>query len=398
MPGLRLAPVLLVSMLLATTPLQAAPPLWKQLIPTDRVSADPNGTYQLEQTRGPWLIMTATFSGEGAEEQARLLAIELRERYNLSAYTHSMEFDFSDDLEVLSARGQKKTYRRGKQFEEFAVLVGDFPSVDDPVAQQTLRQIKKLEPKTLTGEYNDRTTQNLAGWRALKNMVLAKKDASRKRGPMGHAFVTRNPMLPQEYFVPQGVDSLVARMNEGVEHSLLDCPGKRTIRVATFTAPMKIAGAGQQFLGPSGASKPKKRDSRHPLEIAAESAHKMTVALRALGWEAYEFHDRHESVVTIGSFDEVARQTQDGRQVPLRDVQIIFRTFDAAFPLPKKAEVQPAAYQAETAKAEIISAYKDQLGVQPTGLEPKQLAGVPFDIHPRVMDVPKRTVASVLWK
>ena len=54
------------------------------------------------------------------------------------------------------------------------------------------------------------------------------------RGPMGRAFFTRNPLLPREYFVPKGVDDFVAKMNQGVEHSLLDCPGRYTVQVATF--------------------------------------------------------------------------------------------------------------------------------------------------------------------
>ena len=53
---------------------------------------------------------------------------------------------------------------------------------------------------------------------------------------MGHAFITTNPMLLSDYFVPKGgIDELVLRMNKGVTHSLLDCPGKYTVKVATFT-------------------------------------------------------------------------------------------------------------------------------------------------------------------
>ena len=44
---------------------------------------------------------------------------------------------------------------------------------------------------------------------------------------------------------------------------------------------------------------------RSKLEEAAYNAHLLVVALRKQGVEAYEFHDRHESLVTIGSFDSV---------------------------------------------------------------------------------------------
>ena len=39
-------------------------------------------------------------------------------------------------------------------------------------------------------------------------------------------------MLPKGYFVPKGVDDFVASMNRGVEYSLLDCPGRQTVKVA----------------------------------------------------------------------------------------------------------------------------------------------------------------------
>ena len=41
---------------------------------------------------------------------------------------------------------------------------------------------------------------------------------------------------------------------------------------------------------------------------AAKKAHVLTVEFRKLGVEAYEFHDRCESYVCIGSFDWVARE------------------------------------------------------------------------------------------
>ena len=41
----------------------------------------------------------------------------------------------------------------------------------------------------------------------------------------------------------------------------------------------------------------------HTLEEAAENAHILTESLRQQGYEAYEFHDRDQSIVTVGSFD-----------------------------------------------------------------------------------------------
>ena len=42
-------------------------------------------------------------------------------------------------------------------------------------------------------------------------------------------------------------------------------------------------------------------------------AHKLTLALRKKGYEAYEFHDRFSSIVTVGSFDSTGTPRADGK-------------------------------------------------------------------------------------
>ena len=154
-----------------------------------------------------------------------------------------------------------------------------------------------------------------------------------KRGPMSQAFFTHNPMLPREYFVPKGVDSFVAKMNEGVEHSLLDCPGRQTIKVATFRGKTMLQTSAQDDQ-PSKSFWGHKKEDNNPLVEAAENAHLLTKELRDHGWEAYEFHDRTESIVTIGSFAEVTQKLPDGRVVVIPQVQKIVQTFDAGFDTP----------------------------------------------------------------
>ena len=61
---------------------------------------------------------------------------------------------------------------------------------------------------------------------SIEDSIAGEAGQEREARPMGQAFFTRNPLLPREYFVPKGVDPFVAKMNEGVEHSLLDCPGQ----------------------------------------------------------------------------------------------------------------------------------------------------------------------------
>ena len=54
----------------------------------NRVEADPDRPYPVKEENGPWMIMACSFSGDGAEKQAKDLALELRKRYKLEAYTH----------------------------------------------------------------------------------------------------------------------------------------------------------------------------------------------------------------------------------------------------------------------------------------------------------------------
>ena len=53
--------------------------------------------YPLTQEKGPWLIVAASFSGNGAEKQANDLARELRDRFRMAAYVHEMDFKFGDE-------------------------------------------------------------------------------------------------------------------------------------------------------------------------------------------------------------------------------------------------------------------------------------------------------------
>jgi hypothetical protein len=305
----------------------------------------------------------------------------------------------------------RRRYRRGEEVREIAVLIGDFSSIDDPDAQKTLERVKTLEPNALNVDA-EKSAQSMAQVRKLEDAVLEKLGKKRKRGPMAQAFFTRNPLLPREYFVPKGVDSFVAKMNDGVEHSLLDCPGKYTVKVATFRGKTILQTSAKE----DPVAKPfwnrRKAEEDNPLIEAAENAHLLTRELRAHGWEAYEFHDRMESIVTIGSFSQAAQQLPDGRVFAAPGVEKIFRTFGAAYNTPADplsgigndaVNQRLVEQQQQQAKLQISS----QQGQIVPGLNPKHvkiLKGngkrarveriIPMDVYPEAMEVPKRSVSS----
>lgn len=362
---------LLATVLVVASAASATPP-WKKLIPFKSVEADSSKSYWLTEDHGPWLIFATSFAGEGAEQQAHELVYELRKKYKMEAYIHKRHFDFDKPV---YGRGMNRyggprrmRYMNAASFDEYAVLVGNYATHDAPPAEEMLEKVKTAKPECLNlGPELDKSAQRFTVLRELQRMVNPDK---RKMGPMRRAFIARNPLLPKEFFVGSGLDPFVANMNKGVEHSLLDCPGNYTVRVASFRGKSYFVGEGEgedekdrKLLGalpgfgePSG------------LELAAINAHKLTEALRARGVEAYEFHDRCESIVTVGSFDTVGNRLPDGRIDLHPEIHRIMETYGAErSPLPGQAQ-----------------------GVRPRML----LKDIPFDVQPLPVQVPRRSIAS----
>jgi hypothetical protein len=316
------------------------------------------------------MIMAATFTGEGAEDQARQLIYELRKQFKLPAYSYQKKFVYSKPVKGvgLTPNGEQPLmrYQQGKDLVEIAVLVGDYPAVDDPEAQKVLKRLKAAQPKSLSTEPGKTTNQSLANFRELQKKAkaaLSKNSEELKRGPMATSFVITNPILPPEYFVPKGIDNFVLEMNKSVPHSLLDCPGKFTVKVATFTGHAVILDKKRMEAIEQG------RMPKSYLEDAAKSAHLLTEALCKKGYEAYEYHDRTTSIVTIGSFDTVGTQLADGSIEIIPAVQKIVATFGA--------------------ETKAVPGKISEVG------KPKKEAGIPLDAHPIPVEVPRRNLSNV---
>lgn len=339
----------------------AAPP-WSTLF-TPSVEADPEKPYRLSETNGPWMILACSFSGEGAADQAHQLALELRSRYKLEAYVHKVRFELGDaPVRGVNRFGEPRRgkYRPGSEIEEYAVMVGNYATVDDPEAQKVLNKLKLARPQCLELREDRPTNQTLAGWRLVQRQVQTALGSDKKTlGPMGHAFVTTNPALPADFFNAQGIDEFVLRLNSDVKHSLLNCPGKFTVKVATFT--------GEVILDQKEIQQSRQNDQSSKLIEAGEKAEKLTEALRKLNYDAYCLHDRYASIVCVGSFESVGTPRPDG-----------------------KTEIDPQIYRImETFRGEPV----DVPG-QNGAIKPKQLVGLFFDIQPVPVQVPKVSIGA----
>src|SRR5690606_34878532 len=96
-----------------------------------------------------------------------------------------------------------------------------------------------------------------------------------------------------------------------------------TVKVATFTGHSIILDKKNQDAISRG-DVPKSH-----LEEAAKNAHILTEALRKKGYEAYEFHDRKSSIVTVGSFSSVGSKRPDGKIEINPQIHQIMKQFGA---------------------------------------------------------------------
>jgi hypothetical protein len=355
-----------LALLAASRAAWAAPP-WKKVAIFKPLAADPGEMYPITDANGPWMIMAATFEGEGAEEQARALIHELRKDFKLPAYSFRKKFEYSKPVQGkgLTPQGEAPLmrYRRGEDVVQIAVLVGDYPAVDDPEAQKVLKKLKVARVKSLEVD-PETSNQALAAYRMLQ--VKAKQamfpNSNDERGPMRNAFIVTNPLLPPEYFVPRGVDKLVLEMNREVPHSLLNCPGPYTVKVATFTGHAVILDQKRAEAIERGEM------PKSYLEDAAKSAHLLTEALRKKRYEAYEFHDRTSSIVTVGSFSSVGNRRPDGKIEINPAIHTIMRTFGV------ETTIEPGK--------------PAQVG------KPKKVNGIPLDVQPVPVEVPRMTISA----
>ena len=313
-------------------------------------AVDPKAMFPLAESDGPWMVLATTFRGEGAREDARRLVQELRGTHKLKAYTHEKSFDFTGNQRGLGLNPdgtpKKMRYAKAEQVIEVAVLVGDFASFDDPRGQKVLARIKNLHPEALSG--GSGKSQSFSDFRRMMGL-----DKNSGKGPMHLAFVIPNPLLPDDFFTRQQVDKFVLDMNADVTNSLLDCPGRYSVRVATFTG----AGTFDQKAIKEGG---KDVEFQGRLVEAAEKAHRLTESLRRSGWQAWEFHDRDSSIVCVGSIDQLAVQQSDGTVAPHPE---ILRIVKGLGPDPAKLAVGQ--------------------------IMPHSVDGILLDVQPKPIDVPR---------
>ena len=275
-----------------------------------KIQAVKGKRYLITKRHGPWMILVASFrdvpqtkfeiqgekrilvqnerykSGKSALQAADELVHELR-RKGIPAYTYKQDPKVGR-IESVDRRGrtERKVYKA--QEDRICVFAGNYSGVNDKVAQKTLSYVKRLHP------------------RAVKGGGVFHKTPGRA-GPLASAFLTINPQLTSEEAKrrQKNHDPLLLKLNSGADYNLTQNKGKYSLLVKTFYGKST---SGRHV----GAAKKIKVSDK--LAEAAEDAWLLTQVFRELhGIEAYVYHDRYTSIVTVGSFDN----PNDSRMVAL---------------------------------------------------------------------------------
>ena len=264
---------------------------------TAKVEADAKKDYVLSESDGAWLIMVKKFSGDSAASQAKRLVYEIRAAYKLEAFVFKYDPD-QMEMDALSQKlgKTKKFHYQTARAVEYAVLVGGFPTGEDPALQKTLEKLRKCQPKSLQKDAQSQQIVQQFKERAKQDSKYA------GYGPLGGATPVPNPLLPIEYFNHKGiVDPFVAKLNSDSKYSLLNNKKTYTVRIATFSGDTSMKKSSDSF-----------DDLNSRLQYAGMRAAALCEALRNSGVEAWEFHDRDCSFVTIGGFDQYGQLQEDG--------------------------------------------------------------------------------------
>ncbi len=361
--------LVLVAMAVGSAPAGAqGRTLLKRMFQRD-VSSELNDVrYELSVEDGPWLILGTTFVGNNAKQRAEKSAQQIRRELRLPAYIYHEKFDFRGRVPGGSSNSRPMRFANAYEYEAYAVLIGEYTSVNDGNVESDLKRIKPMQLdvyKNVENVRDELNTDSPATTIKAFSQHLFRKRKGRNKGAMANAFVTRNPMLPEEYFSTPEVDSFVRQLNENREfgdYNLLHCDGKYTVTVCTFEGLGTIV---------DGRQEKEFVPSEKRMDKFAADARKMTLALRKDGVEAYQFHDRYRSIVTVGSFDSLGRDLPGGGFEYHPEIRRLMQKYSA--------------FNSQVARTVPGR----------NGIAANHAAMIPFDVQPTPIAVPKPTKRSL---
>jgi hypothetical protein len=266
------------------------------------VDADPSKDYTIKPDAGPWVILAATYVRDDAPKLAHDLILELRSKYNMTAWLWNKG---EEERQQQRERWRKlhEQYKdaqvplRGFRIDEqCAVLIGGYKDID--AARRELDRIKNLKPPA------DRNLMHL--FFRVNPVKVGNEEMGQVEGayvsPFIRSFVTRNPTVPVDRRAEARDDPFLKKLNADESYSLLKCRKPVTLVIATFQG-MSVYESDSKETGGflSKLLSPKTPDT---LGLSAMNAHNMAEFLSKAGWsEVFVLHMRTGSLVTVGGFD-----------------------------------------------------------------------------------------------
>lgn len=270
------------------------------LLPTSvearsKVSAIKGKIYRIDKRHGPWMIMVTNLHGnteearKNAAEAANELVYELRNRrVPVPAYVYTQTGRLeSVELYDRLRRRQKRAY--ASQRNQIAIMAGNYSSIDPgtkegKIAQDTLAWIKRYRPKSLDGGYF--------------------KPTPGKPNPFSRAMLVPNPLLTPEELQQKKDSKLLKSLNHGAEFSLAENTGKFTLTVASFHGnSISVRDTRMELESNKVSAFDQNIKEKRNLDNAALNAFQLVQLMRSRNIEAYLWHDRYKSIVTVGSFE-----------------------------------------------------------------------------------------------
>ena len=253
--------------------------------------------YTLTEKHGPWMIMVAAIrdiedeerridGGMTAWQAADEIVFALREK-GIPAYTYAQEKEVAN---VSDGAAQGSSRRYIAQHGYISVMAGNFPSNEDSKAVEALEFIKKkFSAKFLADEKN--------------GGIFAKTPV--RPSPFSRAFMTVNPLWKGEVRDAEEINFIVG-LNADKKYSLLKNKAKYTLVVATFQggSVMQVGNKLDSTKGlfDTGLVKDMDACGMNAQELA-ENLRRAKKFGYDENFEAWEYHDKFKSIVTIGSFN-----------------------------------------------------------------------------------------------
>lgn len=343
----------------------------------DPATQEPTIKYPLTAREGPWLIHIGSFRGDEALDFAHRFAEESRTKHKLLTFIYSMhEADALKDREELRKQqlafigsdkiaesNERQKFKTVRIVKEYSVFVGNFSDMEK--ARYEAARIKEFPVPTsiptfgihLYKESSAKAKSDPVGgeWGSVFGLKTPAGSEEGKRlgevqgNPYRQAFVVRNPItykapaparINQSASVP--IDPSWKELNAKEKYSVFSCPKNWTLVVAQFSPPTEVQSSLTRPLVQTGF-RTSPNEIGQGLERAAETARQVAELLRdgGKGYDAYVFHTREYSLVTVGAFDSRFDPNMEQAWTILKDFAAAQQTgpFSLLLKLPRPMQI-----------------------------------------------------------